>query len=69
MLNTTLTLITMYYIERRYMMQGEFDNDWKDLSILDSKLIDKDFDSISEEDIRIIKKFESIVNTEDKQEE
>lgn len=51
------------------MMQGEFDNDWKDLSILDSKLIDKEFDSISEEDIRIIKKFESIVNTEDKQEE
>ena len=35
-------------------MQGEFDNDWKDLSILDSKLIDKEFDSNIEKRLQAI---------------
>ena len=64
MLNTTLTLITMYYIERRYMMQGEFDNDWKDLSILDSKLIDKEFDNTIEEDFGIVQRIKDMLNEE-----
>ena len=64
MLNTTLTLITMYYIERRYMMQGEFDNDWNDVSILDTKLIDKEFDNTIEEDFGIVQRIKDMINEE-----
>ena len=49
-------------------MEHEFEHDWNDLSILNSKLIDKEFDDTIEEDFSIIERFRKIVN-EDKTEE
>ena len=49
-------------------MKHEFEHDWNDLSILDGKLIDKEFDNTIEEDFSIIERFRNIVN-EDKTEE
>ena len=50
------------------VMEHEFEHDWNDLSILNSKLIDKEFDDTIEEDFSIIERFRNIVN-EDKTEE
>ena len=50
------------------VMKHEFEHDWNDLSILNSKLIDKEFDDTIEEDFSIIERFRNIVN-EDKTEE
>ena len=50
------------------LMEHEFEHDWNDLSILNSKLIDKEFDDTIEEDFSIIERFRNIVN-EDKTEE
>ena len=50
------------------VMEHEFGHDWNDLSILNSKLIDKEFDDTIEEDFSIIERFRNIVN-EDKTEE
>ena len=50
------------------VMEHEFEHDWNDLSILNSKLIDKEFDDTIEEDFSIIEQFRNIVN-EDKTEE
>ena len=49
-------------------MEHEFEHDSNDLSILNSKLIDKEFDDTIEEDFSIIERFRNIVN-EDKTEE
>ena len=49
-------------------MEHGFEHDWNDLSILNSKLIDKEFDDTIEEDFSIIERFRNIVN-EDKTEE
>ena len=43
-------------------MKHEFEHDWNDLSILNSKLIDKEFDDTIEEDFSIIERFRNIVN-------
>ena len=53
---------------REKVMEHEFEHDWNDLSILNSKLIDKEFDDTIEEDFSIIERFRNIVN-EDKTEE
>ena len=53
---------------REKVMKHEFEHDWNDLSILNSKLIDKEFDDTIEEDFSIIERFRNIVN-EDKTEE
>ena len=45
-------------------MEHEFEHDWNDLSILDSKLIDKEFDNTIEEDFSIIQRFKKIKNEE-----
>ena len=45
-------------------MEHEFEHDWNDLSILDSKLIDKEFDNTIEEDFSIIQRFKKIINEE-----
>ena len=45
-------------------MKHEFEHDWNDLSILDSKLIDKEFDTTIEEDFSIIQRFKKIINEE-----
>jgi|TARA_R100001082_G_C4220548_1_gene99009 hypothetical protein len=45
-------------------MKHEFEHDWNDLSILDSKLIDKEFDNTIEEDFSIIQRFKKIINEE-----
>ena len=45
-------------------MKHEFEHDWNDLSILDSKLIDKEFDNTIEEDFSIIQQFKKIINEE-----
>ena len=50
------------------VMEHEFEHGWNDLSILNSKLIDKEFDDTIEEDFSIIERFRNIVN-EDKTEE
>ena len=50
------------------VMEHEFEHDWNDLSILNSKLIDKEFDDTIEEDFSIIERFRNIVD-EDKTEE
>ena len=50
------------------VMEHEFEHDWNDLSILNSKLIDKEFYDTIEEDFSIIERFRNIVN-EDKTEE
>ena len=50
------------------VMEHEFEHDWNDLSILNSKLIDKEFDDTIEEDFSITERFRNIVN-EDKTEE
>ena len=49
-------------------MEHEFEHDWNDLYILNSKLIDKEFDDTIEEEFSIIERFRNIVN-EDKTEE
>lgn len=53
---------------REKVMEHEFEHDWNDLSILNSKLIDKEFDDTIEEDFSIIERFRNIIN-EDKTEE
>jgi hypothetical protein len=45
-------------------MKHEFEHDWNDLSILDNKLIDKEFDNTIEEDFSIIQRFKKIINEE-----
>tara|TARA_Y100001972_G_C7566521_1_gene284419 strand:+ start:78 stop:245 length:168 start_codon:yes stop_codon:yes gene_type:complete len=55
-------------LTREKVMEHEFEHDWNDLSILNSKLIDKEFDDTIEEDFSIIERFRNIVN-EDKTEE
>ena len=45
-------------------MKHEFEHDWNDLSIQDSKLIDKEFDNTIEEDFSIIQQFKKIINEE-----
>ena len=45
-------------------MEHEFEHDRNDLSILDSKLIDKEFDNTIEEDFSIIQRFKKIINEE-----
>lgn len=45
-------------------MKNEFEHDWNDLSILDGKLIDKEFDNTIEEDFSIIQRFKKIINEE-----
>ena len=55
-------------MKKEKVMEHEFEHDWNDLSILNSKLIDKEFDDTIEEDFSIIERFRNIVN-EDKTEE
>ena len=45
-------------------MEHEFDNDWNDVSILDTKLIDKEFDNTIEEDFGIVQRIKDMLNEE-----
>ena len=45
-------------------MKHEFQHDWNDLSILDGKLIDKEFDNTIEEDFSIIERYKRIKHEE-----
>ena len=45
-------------------MKHEFEHDWSDLSILDGKLIDKEFDNTIEEDFSIIERYKRIIHEE-----
>ena len=45
-------------------MEHEFDNDWNDVSILDTKLIDKEFDNTIVEDFGIVQRIKDMINEE-----